>query len=181
MPGRDWLPKDDCFLLLAALLACCGTLRAQTFNLITGREPLASLDGLWRFHTGDDPAWKNPSFDDSGWALLCSDKDWARQGYEGYSGMAGYRFQVTVPAGQDRVSLLLPWIRTCYEVYADGQLIGTYGKMPPNVMGYAGGTLRSTIFRLADLVWRPRVEWARSYFFFQSTPGRATAYISAPI
>ena len=127
------------FLLLSLLPASFGSLRAQTFDLAAGRIPVASLDGLWRFHPGDNPSWANPGFDDSQWPLLRSDTDWASQGYSGYSGLAWYRFQVAIPAGLDHVSLLLPAIRTCYQVYADGKLVGTYGKMPPNVMGFAGG------------------------------------------
>lgn len=72
-------------------------------------------------------------------AVPRSDEDWAQQGYKGYGGMAWYRFQVIVPAGLDHVSLYLPLIMTCYEVYADGKLIGTFGKMPPNRVPYAGG------------------------------------------
>jgi phosphoserine phosphatase RsbU/P len=125
--------------LLVLLLACCGALRAQSFDLTNGRVPVASLDGLWRFHTGDNPAWAGPSFDDSEWPLLKSTRDWGSQGYQGYSGFAWYRFEVTVPAGMDQISLYLPQIRTCYEVYADGRLIGTYGKMPPNAGPYSGG------------------------------------------
>jgi len=74
------------FLLLASTL--CGPAHAQTFDLNAGRQPLTSLDGLWRFHTGDDPQWANPSFDDSQWPLLRSDESWAVQGYKGYSGTA---------------------------------------------------------------------------------------------
>jgi len=128
-------------LLLLMLLApmACGVLRAQNFDLTTGRVAVSSLDGLWRFHTGDNMSWADPNFDDSQWALLHSDRDWSVQGYKNYGGLAWYRFSVTVPAGLDNVSLYLPRLRTCYEVYADGALIGTYGKMPPNSGGYSGG------------------------------------------
>jgi hypothetical protein len=35
---------------------------------------MMSFDGLWHFHTGADPAWASPVFDDSQWPLLRSDK-----------------------------------------------------------------------------------------------------------
>ncbi len=117
---------------LLLLLACCGLLQAQTFNLATDREPVASLNGLWRFHPGDNPAWASPNFDDSAWPLLRSDEDWAKQGYQGYSGFAWYRFRVVIPPGLDHVSLLLPPIFTSYQVYADGKLIGSFSQMPPH-------------------------------------------------
>jgi len=137
------------FLLLLLALFLCAFAQAQSFDLTNGRVPLASLDGLWRFHTGDDPAWADPIFDDSHWPLLRSDKDWDSQGYKGYSGLAWYRFQVVVPTELDNVSLYLPPIGTCYEVYADGKLIGTYGKMPPNKMPFSGGSY-SQVYTLQD-------------------------------
>ena len=117
-------------LLILLTLSSCTGLPAQTFSLITGREPVVSLDGLWRFHTGDNPAWASPNFDDSSWPLLRSDESWAKQGYKDWSGYAWYRFRVTVPAGLNDVSLLLPPIRTSYQVFVDGKQAGSFGQMP---------------------------------------------------
>src|ERR1700733_1982299 len=64
--------------------------------------------------------------------------------------MAWYRFQIIFPAGLDHISLYLPGIFTCYEVYADGRLIGTYGKMPPNTRPYSGGG-RFRLYSIPDL------------------------------
>jgi hypothetical protein len=135
------------FLILLLLLVCASA-RAQSFDLTTGRVPLTSLDGLWRFHTGDNPAWAAPNLDDSQWPLLRSDKSWSTQGYKNYGGMAWYRFQVVVPPGLDHVSLYLPGMRTCYELYSDGKLIGTYGKMPPNTLPWGD---RGGVFHLYSL------------------------------
>jgi sigma-B regulation protein RsbU (phosphoserine phosphatase) len=121
------------FLLL--MLCASNSLRAQSFSLITGREPVASLDGLWRFHTGDNPAWANSNFDDSQWPLLRSDETWAKQGYKGYSGYAWYRFQVVVPPDTGDLSFLLPRILTSYQVFVDGKLVKTVGRMPPHGTG----------------------------------------------
>src|ERR1022692_3107372 len=56
-----------------------------TFDLQRDREPLVSLDGLWRFHPGDDPdgskGWARPDFDDSAWPQLRSDSPWSEHGY----------------------------------------------------------------------------------------------------
>ncbi|MFZ0394862.1 MAG: PP2C family protein-serine/threonine phosphatase [Terracidiphilus sp.] len=123
-------------LILVLFLACTyGRLHAQAFSLATGREPVASLDGLWRFHTGDNPAWASPNFDDSQWPLLRSDENWAKLGYPGYSGYAWYRFQVAAPPGERDLSLLLPPILTSYQVFVDGKLVKTVGRMPPNGTG----------------------------------------------
>ncbi|MHB1959550.1 MAG: PP2C family protein-serine/threonine phosphatase [Acidobacteriaceae bacterium] len=128
------MKKAVLFFFLLILYAS-NSLRAQSFSLITGREPVASLDGLWRFHTGDNPAWADPNFDDSQWPLLRSDKPWSTQGYPGYGGYAWYRFQVVVPPGEGNLSLSLPPIVTSYQVFVDGKLVKTVGRMPPDGTG----------------------------------------------
>jgi len=110
------------------LLFCAAPgLHPQTFNLQTGREPVASLDGFWRFHTGDDTAWANPNFDDSQWPLLRSNQDWGQQGYKNYGGFAWYRFTVAVPEGTSNWSIELGPMETGYQLFVDGQLAGSFG------------------------------------------------------
>jgi hypothetical protein len=106
--------------------------QAQTFDFARDRQPVVELNGLWRFHPGDDPRWAQPGFDDSQWALLHSDRDWSQQGYKGLSGLAWYRFKVDVPAGSPPLALYVPWLMTSYEVFADGVPIGGFGGMPPH-------------------------------------------------
>lgn len=90
---RRWL------LLFLMAVGVGSGLRAQTVDLQTQREPVASLNGLWRFHMGDKPAWADPNFDDSQWPLVRSDKSWSQQGYKDYGGFAWYPFPVDVPDG----------------------------------------------------------------------------------
>ena len=104
----------------------------STFSLETDREPVASLIGQWRFQPGDDPRWASPAFDDSRWALVKSAEDWNENGFGFHDGTAWYRFRVTLPAGDEPYALLLPTIYTCYQVFADGNLLLTEGKLPPN-------------------------------------------------
>jgi phosphoserine phosphatase RsbU/P len=119
-------------LLLGLLLPLfVPTSGAQSFSLSNDRQPVVSLDGLWRFHPGDNPAWAGPGFDDSAWPRIRSDEGWNKQGYPGLSGYAWYRFQLQVPDGSQSLSLLLTGILTSYRVYADGRLIGAYGDFPP--------------------------------------------------
>ena len=133
MPGPAWLStRVLCKLLcLLAMALAAGTLSAQSFNLQSGREPIVSLDGLWRFHTGDDPAWANPGFDDSKWPLLHVGTSWTRQGYPDYGGYAWYRFSLLAPESSQPLALLLPRIYTGYQVYANGRLIGAAGSITP--------------------------------------------------
>ena len=104
-----------------------------TFSIEDNHLQVASLDGLWRFHTGDDPRWANPDFDDSQWPLLRSDTSWTKQGFAGYSGYAWYRFQLEIDDGARPLSLLLPTLETGYQVYANGRMIGSSGSASPTL------------------------------------------------
>ncbi len=106
------------------------------FSFDTDREDLISLKGKWRFQPGDDPAFASPAFDDSHWPLLDSNRPWSEQGYKGMSGLAWYRFRVTLPAGSEPLALDIPTTGTCYQVFADGVLLTTVGRMPPYSAAY---------------------------------------------
>ena len=61
------------------------------------------------------------------------------QGHPSYSGFAWYRrhLDITpVPGSPGQYSILIPHIDDAYELYWNGALIGTYGKLPPNPLWY---------------------------------------------
>ena len=117
------------FCLLALTLGLPAA--AQEFNLSDARIPIAELHGLARFHTGDDPHWSDPNFDDSAWPLARIDQPWNVQGFKSDSGFAWYRFEVTV-SGHSHLGFYYPNSYDCYELYVGGRLAAKYGGMPPN-------------------------------------------------
>ena len=183
---RKGLRLPMLFACIAFLfLTSTGRLRAQTFNLQTNRDLIASLDGQWRFHTGDNPVWANPNFDDSQWPLLRSNEDWGKQGYKGYRGVAWYRFTIQVPEGNKPLSLLLPSLITSYQVFANGRLIGGCGGMPPHPVPHfcnprtidlpAGPSPAPQTIVFAIRVWH----WKAWATYFDGGP-RGTSYIGGP-
>lgn len=108
-------------------------------------ESAAELAGPWKFHTGDDLAWAQPGFDDSGWDTMdltpppgSADATlgisgelpgWTDRGYAGYSGYAWYRLSVDVAGANRRLALKMPeGADDAYQVYVNGQQIGEFGK-----------------------------------------------------
>jgi sigma-B regulation protein RsbU (phosphoserine phosphatase) len=151
LPAHLFLRYLRCLCILVLLLDGCSfpRLRAQTtteapatFNFDRDREPIASLNGEWRFHPGDDPdgklGWAKPDFDDSSWPLLRSNAGWGEQGYKGYSGFAWYRFKVLLPNEQGPWAISLPRLLTSYQIFADNRLIGQFGGMPPHALYVVG-------------------------------------------
>jgi serine phosphatase RsbU (regulator of sigma subunit) len=131
---------------LSLLFCAAPGLHGQTFNLQTGSELVTSLDGLWRFHTGDNPAWADPNFDDSQWPLLRSNEDWGQQGYENYGGFAWYRFTVAAPEGSKDWSIYLGPMETGYQLFVDGRLSGSFGPIL-NSLNYTASSRAFAISR----------------------------------
>jgi hypothetical protein len=128
-------------LALLLLLSACGLpahILAQTADLTAQTVPLADLSQVkWRFHTGDDPRWADPSFDDSQWPLLSGNQTWDGQGYKGYGGFAWYRLRVKLPPDLP-VSFAPGYVFDNYQLFADGRQIGQWGTMTANAVPYYG-------------------------------------------
>jgi hypothetical protein len=105
-----------------------------------GSQTVVSLAGPWRFHVGDDAAWADGALDDSSWEELSADRPWGQQGHASYAGFAWYRAHVLFSSAAKGVALpialLVPHVDSAYEVYWNGALIGSDGKLPPNPAYY---------------------------------------------
>jgi hypothetical protein len=116
----------------------------QALSIVLG-DSVASLNGPWRFHTGDDSRWADPATDDSGWDSVdltplpgANDGDvglpnyvpgWTTRGHAAYQGYAWYRIHLaaTPPTGKT-LALLGPWaIDSAYQVFGNGTLLGGVG------------------------------------------------------
>jgi hypothetical protein len=97
-----------------------------------------AVDGAWKFHLGDDPAWAAPNVDDSGWENLTVDQPWGVQGHANTQGFGWYRRRITLagPNPPQTLAILLPAVEDAYELYWNGQLVGTYGNLPPHPWYY---------------------------------------------
>lgn len=117
-----------------------GSSAVQEIHL--GRS-LAALTGPWKFHTGDNPTWSKPGFDDSSWTRMDmtaeTDPDdpsqmaplpgWTARGFPGYSGFAWYRLQVDVQGQGRPLSLKMPdTFDDAYQVFVNGVQIGEFGR-----------------------------------------------------
>ena len=112
------------------------------------RAAATTLNGAWRFQTGDDPRWAQPAAADSDWdvtSLTASagshDGDvglpdyvagWMANGHPDYRGYAWYRRAVKVPFDTTAWDILGPTlVDHGYELYWNGQLLGTSGTLGP--------------------------------------------------
>ncbi len=142
--------------VLGLLSLCAAASRAQSapapVTTITLGQSIAPLNGPWKFHTGDNPAWADPNFDDATWETVdLTPKQgsfdptvgfsgyvpgWTAKGHPGYWGWAWYRIRVKTNArpGEklaQKLAVLGPAdVDDAYQVFADGRLLGSFGKFP---------------------------------------------------
>ena len=144
----------------------------------------AALSGPWRFHTGDNPAWAAPAFDDSGWELLSADLPWGQQGHDRYTGYAWYRCRLTLSTAAGvppQFSLLLEHVDDAYEIYWNGRLIGGNGKVEPYRIWYYASSQKPQVYALgpgqsgvlAFRVWKAPL--------FSDDSGQGGGFESAPL
>lgn len=130
VPGEKM--RLHALVLSSALLATALPALAQTVSLQNDHVDVTELAGPWRFHTGDNGAWANPNYDDSGWALIKAGQSWDGQGYSGYDGFAWYRLAITHPTNPQQLAFYIPYIADSYQIFANGSPIGQVGAMPPH-------------------------------------------------
>jgi sialate O-acetylesterase len=96
-------------------------------------KKIFSLDGDWRFSIGDNSAWANPGYDDSGWERVRVPGPWENEGFHGYNGYAWYRVKIKISTAYEKQQLyiVLGYIDDVDEVYLNGQMIGSTGSFPP--------------------------------------------------
>lgn len=135
------------FLLMLSAGLLVPASAATNINVVpvTLGDSIVTLNGPWRFHTGDAPGWAEPAFDDSRWESVdltappgAHDPDaglsgyvpgWAARGHAGYTGYAWYRlrFSVTAPAGSALALTGPAMVDDAYQVFLDGKLLGGIG------------------------------------------------------
>jgi beta-galactosidase len=112
------------------------------------KPPVAELPvvtGEWRFHKGDDAAWKAPDLDDSQWQSVRLPDTWEHHsGYTGDSVYGWFRRRIEIPEedkGKDLV-FLLGSIDDVDEAWLNGRRIGGSGSFPPDYVSAWNATRR---------------------------------------
>ncbi len=142
------------YLLMVSGVFAAGTLAvAQTSSRPPASAPdtpffaedlgrtYVAIDGAWAFHPGDNLAWAAPGLDDSQWTRIQTGRAWEGQGFRDMTGMGWYRRRIVLaspPANHAawQLALVLPGVEDAAEIYWNGRLVGSYGKLPPDPVWY---------------------------------------------
>ncbi|MFL6429827.1 MAG: SpoIIE family protein phosphatase [Acidobacteriaceae bacterium] len=124
-------------LLLVCLLLPVVRAQGDSFKIHNPGTGSAAIPGLWQFHTSDDMAWANPGYDDSTWEHIRGDDTWGAQTHPGHAGYAWYRKRIEITGTDKSVAVMIPPVDDAYELYWNGQKIGSSGKLPPHASWWA--------------------------------------------
>jgi serine phosphatase RsbU (regulator of sigma subunit) len=96
----------------------------------SGRPEEIHLNSNWNYHPGDDPSWANPGLNDSDWESYGPGIRYDQLPESGWQGIGWFRLHVLVDSALWNKSLaMLIWQRGASEVFIDGQLKYTFGKV----------------------------------------------------
>jgi sigma-B regulation protein RsbU (phosphoserine phosphatase) len=155
-----WFPVVACLILLTSGLQAFGhtpgevphetprqpVVQGQGVDATRTGEPVA-LDEGWRFHSGDDPQWSSPEFDDSTWQSFDPQSGINDQRFTDMQGFVWLRVHVRLSPTHVPLSLLLDRVGNTYQVFANGHSIGNYGRFG-SLFGYLLPATR--VFPLGD-------------------------------
>ncbi|HEX3808554.1 MAG TPA: hypothetical protein VHW02_02545 [Rhizomicrobium sp.] len=155
-----------CWLVLVSAILPASAAPVQ----VSLGQSIVALNGPWKFHTGDNPRWAAPDFNDSSWENFdltpppgSHDGDvglknyvsgWGAHGHRGYSGYAWYRMTIRVSDAKDEPLWLAgpAAVDTSYQVYFNGHLIGGIGDFSrgaPTVI-----SIQPRMFALPRTFWK---------------------------
>jgi hypothetical protein len=103
-------------LIVSCILICALHAAAQSTQVF-----VTQTEG-WRAHSGDDPAWASPEFDDSSWTTISLDRAaFPREFIAGHS--RWFRKRIHLPAQPGPMQLVVSALDGSYEVYVDGRRV----------------------------------------------------------
>ena len=86
----------------------------------------------WRYHPGDNPEWADPAFDDTGWESTSTELSLNEIPSSGWEGIGWFRLHLSVPDERlwhTPLALHVAYHAGASEIYLDGELIYTFGKV----------------------------------------------------
>jgi hypothetical protein len=139
---RRWCAFHAAALLVFGLFAV--SLSAQSFDATNLHGP-QDLGAKWLVHGGDDPAYAQPGFDDSGWTPY--DPSTSLKGVIGNSrpAVVWYRLHVKVVPNETALALSEWQISSAFEIYVNGKRIMQTGQVAPFVPSTFSGRLLERI------------------------------------
>jgi serine phosphatase RsbU (regulator of sigma subunit) len=91
-------------------------------------RPYLGLDGLWKYHSGDDPEWAQLAFNDSLWVVTDPFIRWSSPSEPHWDGIGWFRFPMYVDSSLWNTTLAIRIEETgASQIYYNGKLLYSFG------------------------------------------------------
>jgi len=117
---------------IACLVLVCSApvVAAQTLDATRLLVP-TDLNAPWLMHSGDDPAYARPDFDDSHWTPFEAHTNIKNIFKTGHPSVIWYRMHMKVSPDQAGLALREEKVSSAFEVYVNGERIMASGRIEP--------------------------------------------------
>ena len=109
--------------------------RASTQTSVDSPLPIGGVVDIthlpWRVRCGDDPSWSSPTYDDSHWTVVDPSKPLPAEVPRRADITCWYRLHVELSPHLANLGLLSFYGGADYDLFVNGQQVGTTGGMPP--------------------------------------------------
>jgi serine phosphatase RsbU (regulator of sigma subunit) len=94
------------------------------------RRPYVTLDGLWRYHPGDDTTWARPGYDDRSWVVTDPFIQWRDPAQPDWNGIGWFRFHMNVDSSLWNATLAIRIQHLgASQIYYNGRLLYEFGNV----------------------------------------------------
>jgi class 3 adenylate cyclase len=140
----------------ACFLSCNSAAENQPFTFSSSKK-IISLNGLWKFSTGDDLRWSKPDYDDTKWESVPVPDIWISRELSG-SGTCWYRTLIVVSSADssEETSIWIRGMMNAGEVFWDGNLVGGRGSIGQGGSPEISGKGRYSTIHLGRTMTRGR-------------------------
>ena len=114
--------------LIACFFITASSYGQEVFQLQKIDEGGITLDKAWKFHSGDDPAWAKPGYNDSNWEKIDPTDELHHLPQVRKAGIGWFRLTMQVDSSltDERLTMITSLLGAA-EIYLNGQLIYSFG------------------------------------------------------
>jgi len=136
------------------------------------KENSISLDGVWKYHSGDDSAWANPDYDNFNWDTLKTRMTVSNTPENFWKGISWFRTNIRIDSSliNQPIAFLVDQFGAS-EIYLNGKLIkklGVIGKTLEQETPYQPSDIPFTVILDTNLVYNIAVRYSNQLAYEKS-------------
>ena len=146
-----------CFSLLLSVVTYASVTDTVYVYSDSLKESTVSIDGVWKYHAGDDSVWANPDYDDSNWDTLKTRMTVSNTPENFWKGIGWFRTNIRIDSSliNQPIAFLVSQFGAS-EIFLNGKMIkklGTIGKTLEEETPFQPSNIPFTVILDTNLVY----------------------------